>query len=625
MIGSRNHPRAHGLMQQLENDWARRHGIYFHDKADPIPGRKSREAQHVFNPKMCCLIGLCVCGLPGKAALLLWRKLSKRLREVFPDKSQSKLKLDIGMVMLRFDVPEGIDTPADRKWFHLGYINRKTYHFTLLQMAERAPPQNGVQPLRLAAGQDDDSQLFMLAIHAIVECFDLQRPLTCTVCYLAQSRTKLLQQTDMQPHHVEVLLPKDADCPDLTWQGWDLEKPRSRKRGPRPKREGGQKGGPANKRQKNNNDGSKPKPPLADLQDADDADGQNRGNYSPSIAPAEPPDIQDDRPESLNDSGEDPDDIHESDISEQPSSSSDANIGFSDLEVEEAEGPVLEDLNDMLELAELDIERFRHAPEEQTPHVEAMGPSSDDAFGTVDSVNLLDRFDRVADLSPGPMSEQNTAEATSSHGPCSNPAAVAANVESSEPMMPTPPEPDRSSQATDDVSISPFSSLHDGADPEGSASDSNSSDSSNPAETAKGADRKVETRKPLTTERAPKVVDDRFDIDDLGSIRYNYKTETLVAFCPFHTGQCRRTRTTKPAARDRASAQGRPLGLLIAWLEQANDFETAQSHSAQCHPNFDKRKAARAHFYALEGGEAWATSYERPRRPGEDSEPTDIV
>ena len=624
LIGNRNHPKAHGLMQQLEGEWARRHGIFFHHQADPVPSRSSRNAQHVFKPKMCCLIGVCVCSLPGKAALLMWRKISKCFREFFPDKSQSKQKLENGLVMLCFDIPEGADHPADRKWFHLGYINRKTYHFTLMRMEERAPPRNGVQPLQLP-DLDDGSQLFMLSMNAFVEFFDLHRPLTCAICYLAESRTKFLQQTDMLPHHVEVFLPKSADCHDFTWQGWDLEKPRPRRRGPRPKREGGQKEGPASKRQKkNNNDGPEPNPPLADLQNQDDAHKYVDGReYSPSTAPASPPAIQEDQARSVNDSGEDPDDnddpfdIHESDISVS-SDGDDANIDLFDLEGDEAEGPVLEELNDLLELAEMDIERFQHAAEpalseEQPPHVGTEGASSDGtpATRTADPVNLLDRFEAAAadtdNLPADRMAKQDTPEASSPHGPCSSGEAM-----SSKPM---PPTPDRSSEATDDISISSLSSLHGGADRAGSSSDGSSSDSSNPA-----------PRKASSKPRAEKVVDDRYDMaDGLGSIRYNYKTQTLVAFCPYHAGQCRRTRTTKPSTTERNADQGRPVGALIAWLQQAGDYASAKKHSAECHPNFESRKAARAHFYALEGGEAWATKYERPTRPGEDSEPANML
>lgn len=98
----------------------------------------------------------------------------------------------------------------------------------------------------------------------------------------------------------------------------------------------------------------------------------------------------------------------------------------------------------------------------------------------------------------------------------------------------------------------------------------------------------------------------------------------MVAFCLYHSGHCRRTRTTKASELRGKAGQGRPIGTLMAWLEQGSQFETAQAHSANCRPKYDDRKRARERFCALTGGKDWAASYERPLREGEGQEPTSI-
>jgi len=623
LVGNRQHPRAHGLMQQLEDDWARKHGVYFHDRADPIPSRKSREARHVFTPKTCCLVGMCVCDFPGKAALLLWRKIGKCFRQTFSDKSRAKAKLDAGLVVLRFDIPESTEHPQHRFWFHLGYINRQTYHFTLLRLAERARANNGIQPLCFPDWNDDDeaqsfSSHFMLAIKAFAMHFVLQQPLTCAICYLLESRTKFLQQSDMQPHHVEVLVPSDATCPDLNWQGWDLEKPRPkhRKRGPRPKRDEDQEGGQASKhRKKNTGDSrsnpSKSKPPLADRDHSPCSSG-----YTPSIAPAN------DAQSGPNNAGSGDSDSHEADpldmLSDDPSESEIDLATVSEFEKDDCDD--LQEINDLLELAEMDIEHFHHQEDEPGVSLEPMGaagPTSSEVAPPTDNtdllpgpVNLLDRFNEAGVRTSNDLQEAAALEPASSSSIRPDPVAAAPDRSDH--------DGDKSSVCTDDLSISTLS-VHRDSD-KGSSSSSSGSSSDEAGEQPRASKK---PRKPAE-DRLPKIVDDRFDIDGIGSIRYNYRSESMVAFCLYHSGHCRRTRTTKASELRGKAGQGRPIGTLMAWLEQGSQFETAQAHSANCRPKYDDRKRARERFCALTGGKDWAASYERPLREGEGQEPTSI-
>ena len=124
--------------------------------------------------------------------------------------------------------------------------------------------------------------------------------------------------------------------------------------------------------------------------------------------------------------------------------------------------------------------------------------------------------------------------------------------------------------------------------------------------------------------RAERMQDIRFSCSAYGDIRYNVKATNLVAHCSFHSGNCRRTRTVKPPASSRGraqAAQGRPLGLLKAWLDLASDYASAAEHSALCRPSLQQRQAARASLLASEGGAEFSRDYEREKGPDEDDEP----
>ena len=122
-------------------------------------------------------------------------------------------------------------------------------------------------------------------------------------------------------------------------------------------------------------------------------------------------------------------------------------------------------------------------------------------------------------------------------------------------------------------------------------------------------------------ERAEKEADVRFEFCENGSIRYNVKSGNLVAHCCFHSGNCRRTRTTKePSARGNRS-QGRPMGLLAAWLQAAAQYPNASSHSSDCRPSLLERQECRRKVMAMDKGPGFCGEFERAKREDEDDEP----
>ena len=111
-----------------------------------------------------------------------------------------------------------------------------------------------------------------------------------------------------------------------------------------------------------------------------------------------------------------------------------------------------------------------------------------------------------------------------------------------------------------------------------------------------------------------------------GSIRFNKKLQILVAHCACrerHGAHCKKQRTLAPGR----GGQGRPLGLLAAWLRDGPNQESQYMHSHWSVPGLTlaKRQAARQDFLASCGAPAAElASKERPKVGHEGSEPENI-
>jgi len=110
-----------------------------------------------------------------------------------------------------------------------------------------------------------------------------------------------------------------------------------------------------------------------------------------------------------------------------------------------------------------------------------------------------------------------------------------------------------------------------------------------------------------------------------GCVRLYLARREVVAHCnnPAHGNKCRLSRKLTEWRGKARLGQGRPLGLLVAWLQLAIDprCDTTQSHvHIQPLPSFAERVAARAFFKTLPGSEPFLQE-ERPCRDGEEEEP----
>ena len=113
-----------------------------------------------------------------------------------------------------------------------------------------------------------------------------------------------------------------------------------------------------------------------------------------------------------------------------------------------------------------------------------------------------------------------------------------------------------------------------------------------------------------------------------GDIRYNALSESFLAVCkqPGH-GDCRRSRTSRAAKtlNERSAGQGRPLGLLAAWLDAGSRRSTGDAHKASITDiTREDRVRSRAAFQALPDAQLVGV-FERDRREGEPEEPLSIA
>jgi len=110
---------------------------------------------------------------------------------------------------------------------------------------------------------------------------------------------------------------------------------------------------------------------------------------------------------------------------------------------------------------------------------------------------------------------------------------------------------------------------------------------------------------------------------DNGTVSFYTSNRNFFALCGLHSVAgvpCCLTRTSNPGRR---KGQGRPLGLLSAWLQDP-DSHAGTSIVGWARPSFDERVTARAELEAVPGSEA-LFEQERPPKDGEGDEPPHVT
>ncbi len=110
---------------------------------------------------------------------------------------------------------------------------------------------------------------------------------------------------------------------------------------------------------------------------------------------------------------------------------------------------------------------------------------------------------------------------------------------------------------------------------------------------------------------------------DGGSVAWHVTTNRFEARCndPAHGDRCRLTRSSLASKRPNARAQGRPLGLLSAWLSQGLAAASRAAHTSNI--SYDEREFAKEDFKTVQGG-LEMLARERKKRSDEESEPEDL-
>ena len=199
---------------------------------------------------------------------------------------------------------------------------------------------------------------------------------------------------------------------------------------------------------------------------------------------------------------------------------------------------------------------------------EIFSPSQTDSSSSDSDTSETGSPDNAADISP----EGSQGQALDVDGSAANPAASSAAGDTSEVAPPEPvPEP---------------------------------------PEPASGSGRQQHQR-----DMYPDVI----KIGTWGELRFHKKTKNIVAHCSAHSDEhdCRRSRTTIGNAN--RQGQGRPIGLLVAWLRDPASHDQGR---LSVH-NHATRKAAREYYNKLPNAEQFGFN-ERKQHAGEEEEPKQI-
>ena len=108
-----------------------------------------------------------------------------------------------------------------------------------------------------------------------------------------------------------------------------------------------------------------------------------------------------------------------------------------------------------------------------------------------------------------------------------------------------------------------------------------------------------------------------------GEIHYYHGTASMTAFCHCHVGDCRKSRSTRAYAGSSGVAgpsgvragQGRPIGMLAAWLRCSKKHKSQESHSDRSVTNFldhSERVTARQWLMTHAGAQDFVAASERP-------------
>ena len=614
--------RRDGLKKSLLDDWEQRSGIFLNDQLKVLQGINT-------SVSACQLLGFCVCSGVGKVSRLFTQNLVSFIKPLFslprkprkkngeqvlpeplpqetPEDKRRKVNrklLEAGLIVAKIsrhsqpklnvkdfealgeewaalaanclndDPNELSNMPGSELWFYVGYANFQLWSLTLLHLTDAGVTEEGfqklvVQRLNAKAPEILFAQIFGEA--GFSQEWDVQ-------FYTIHSEERRLQGEDTIPNWV-VVKELQATCDDSLrfrfWKGTSVElqpsKARPAKKQPPKQRKPGaqQRHGPQPRRLKHPGIGKTVRKVFKNSKSKGSAT-----SHAASVPQSERESVEQEfLPDQASeaDSEEFEDDLFQRHLEEFGDNLSDFEEPGSDLE-----------------------DQFVDFVESLGVGLQVSHPSSSSGSSGV----LPNQF--VAEVG-GPEDSVAVAEAPVTREPVANvPQEASGGVvgAADEPQQPQqPPQPVREAEPA--VAGVPI-----------------------PVAAAPKA-RVVGARRP------PAGADPSVEVPHHGELRYNPLSKRIIAVCrnPLH-GDCRRSRTTMPAARDSARflGQGRPVGILVHFLMHSDDFEDGEKHRAMLKEiiPLEDRKSARAAFEALDESDV-ILSEEREKRSNEADEPDQI-
>eukprot|EP00435_Cladocopium_sp_Y103_P037108 s3006_g9.t1 len=571
----------------LEN-WAAEHKVFFHDRQDAI----QLDSSKLFPTTLCRFHSVCVCGRSANShpdALHFFRSLVVRMKDIFSKTkthiSVQRLLLQKGHIVLKFrkKPPEaGSDgevdlLPSHEVYFCVGYINFKTWLFSgvhLLKILDRNP--NGyleLAPWCCVEERWGTNHGVRTIVQFVAEQFDFGSEYALKIYKLVDDDTPLPEEfmvgTCVEVEAFESI--GEFTC----WKGSQTESQLRRKETQRK---------PGVKR-----------PAAPADPDAADKDGQKkrrRTQRGKGKGPNNNNQLSFSALLALTDSSEQPsrDKVHSDDLDNllrsawdspvpSPSECGQSQVGRGSdsgdapseacvlQEGEEEEGAFVEDTLVEDDAKDQEVDSFSYTP--TTP------------LGQAEEDQILNELLQE-------RSDDSDAETRTKPTETETPVGENAKTDKRDPV------PSSSSSSSS------------------SSTDSSSSDDDGPDQGALPA-------LPRKTPLAESAV--QYESHE---IHYNFNGEYMRAHCSQHA-DCRRQRTVKPskfAFHNRG--QGRPIGLLTAWLDSAASFPTREDHVKARPAPLADRKAGRQKFKGTQEGLDFL-KFERDQSQDTESEPEDIL
>lgn len=533
-------------------------------------------------------------------AFQILQRLIQRMKVHFwskkKEKSPARLLLEAGFVVLKLE-PQGSETEgegeveAESFYFHIGYINFKTWRMAWSQLVERdfaedekhlvtqRPGILHLQHVRCLEGQDrriNPDTWFSMPLETLPFCLNFGIKYQASYHRLLDDDV-LLPNEEMKPGYVEIQKLEDVPA-EVLWLGSEAEAAvRGQTKINKTTKTKAQK---TEEKKYNDAEGG----PFVDMTSSENDDEEQesedamRGQKTKTRAKRKKV-----PPENL--------------------------VMECDFEDENASGPFL------------DMSALAHSEDDEEKHDNADSDSSSSSSSSSSSESSSDSEsqaseDADADLL-GYLSDQEGDEKDAVEALAAEWDGLEKDSERKE-QLDQPEDGQPSEPANEDPPAGP-ESANDNADENDAVGDSDDDGEEG------GGDRAMLRDLGIPFARRPGVYEQRFVIEGIGELRYNSTSSFLRAHCdnPDHGSFChrRRTCTGSNGRGEKASGQGRPIGSLVAWLLKKDSCETRESHMAMGVQPYDSRVAARQLFLRQANADSFSNSAERPQRSNEGPEP----